>query len=215
MRLIILLITLFTFDFAPAQTHLQSAQALGQTGRNQITGKGLEVPDTLYVDSNCFAPNIPATATGTTVLVSEGGQIKKSGCQCVFHVRDSVSANALRNSFTTPFTLIPAPGAGLFNKILQISAYYHFGTAAYTYNSFATTVAYYSGTNDTLDLLASFSGILVTDSNDFTTFAPEVTHVTRPQDIVNAALLLSTTRSNPPTGDGYLIIYLDWIEEQW
>ncbi len=96
----------------------------------------------------------------TQLGIDTGGHVIVTGCQCVLHIRDSVSSNQILNSFTSPVTLIAAPGSGYFIKVISINYYYHFISASYVLGTYAgliegSTSAYIDNTTNSTNIVES------------------------------------------------------------
>ena len=161
----------------------------------------------VYKDSLKTMLTIKPTAVAG---IDSNNTIGRCACQCIQHVRDSVSSYQILHSYTAPDTLIAAPGAGYFIKIIGISAYYHYVTSDYSFSAGGSGFA-----------LGDFSNYLVSITQLLSTFGSDAYVPTLSfsnfQNIspLNKPLTYFTQTANPTTGHGYMIITVDYIIEQY
>jgi len=154
-----------------------------------------------------YLPNRKVDTTATALLGhSATGAVVTSPCGCILHVRDSISSSQILNSYTSPVTLIAAPGAGYFIHVINISSYYMYSTAYVSSNLSGLFMG---------DTLHASTAIDITDptSNQFILNLPlsNVQSIT----FANKPLTFYTQTANPTTGHGYFIFYIDYIIEQY
>ena len=158
-----------------------------------------------YVDSLKSLRSVNATAV---CGIDSNNTIGRCNCQCVLHVRDSISSTQIKNSFSSPVTLIAAPGAGYFIKPISISYYYGYSTAAYT---LASQCGLTEGGTTYIENGGAFNLLPTTSNgNSFSNLAVGTLTLTQ-----NQPIKFYSNSSNPTTGGGYLIVYLDYIIEQF
>ena len=159
-----------------------------------------------YVDSLKSLRSVNATAV---CGIDSNNTIGRCNCQCVLHVRDSISSYQILHSFSTPDTLIAAPGAGYFIAVQNVSIYYHYTTAAYTISAvngiFEGSTVYPFNQNSST-VLGYTSDYWVPMSYNAST---------QPTNPVNKPVIFYSTSSNPTGGGGYLIIYIDYLIEKY
>lgn len=127
------------------------------------------------------------------------------GAGGVKYVKVTMSSAEILAAFTTPKTLISAPGAGKFINVLSAAFRLNFNSAAYA-------------TNTTLRLeMGSFSPIVATNTIlasttvDFIVASPTQTlEVSGSPDWVNVALKAKVLTGNPTAGNSTLDFYISY-----
>jgi len=108
--------------------------------------------------------------------------------------------------FSTPYTLLPAPGAGKAIRLVDWSASITYNSIAYATN---TTLQIYTATAGTVQ--GSNSVILTsTASRHLLGSLTSASGTTSTQLIANQALLLNTLSGNPTAGNSVLTIYIGY-----
>lgn len=108
--------------------------------------------------------------------------------------------------FSTPYTLLPAPGVGKAIKLITWSTSLTYNTTTYAAN---TTLQVYT---DTATALQGNDTVVLTStvSRHLTGNLIIATGATSTQLIANKALLLNTLTGNPTTGNSDLVIHLGY-----
>lgn len=113
-----------------------------------------------------------------------------------------LTAAQILASFTTPLTLVAAPGAGIFIRPTSIVFVNNFLTTAFSSpNSMSVNVG----------SLTPFTSALFQSANNAIEFrAMATTSSVGSLDCINVPLLLKTTTANPTLGDGSMDIYITY-----
>jgi hypothetical protein len=141
----------------------------------------------LYVDS-IFASNLPSEP-------------------CLLSIKVTLDSTQIRNSYTSPITLIPNPGINKFIEVISIYMLVDSGSVAYQTN---TTLKLYNlppyttTVNDIytidLDLLNSTNYYAILKLN----FINEI------RTNINEPLVAATIDGNPENGNGQLTFYINY-----
>jgi hypothetical protein len=181
-------------------------------------GIGTTSPDTtLHVIGKTKTTNFQMTsgAAAGSVLTSDALGNASWGGTTIYHVRDSISSTQILNSYTSPDTLIAAPGAGYSINVNAVRYYYAYNTAAYT---IASTADIFEGDtinpisknlNTTLKTAASpvygYSTIGINPNS-----SPIGLPLNQAISFDNKPLRFYSRTSNPTGGSGYVIVYIDY-----
>lgn len=115
------------------------------------------------------------------------------------------SADVL-NIFTTPYLLIPSPGAGYYIQVLTASCKINFNTTAYSTNTTLNVL-----TDTAIRVQHSFSNVLnATLSRISVSSQQSISGAADTQLISDKGVYLKAQTGNPTTGDSDIIIYLTY-----
>jgi hypothetical protein len=141
-----------------------------------------------------------------TLVVKVGGVFRQyigGGTQLFLDTkvaRTALTATQTKALFTTPISLVPAPGAGKFIEVLAITATNTFGTIAYTGgNALEFRYTDGSGTKVTADIASTFINLAAgVQTNSVTGVSGDTVRT------ANAAVVVRVPTGNPAAGDGII-----------
>jgi hypothetical protein len=162
-------------------------------------------------DQKISARTAATTLVGTEIIpVVQSGVDAQTTAQAISDlsvrkVKVSVSSAEILALFTTPKTLVAAPGAGKMILPLRVLVYGHFGTVAYTGN---TTLQIGNSTLFSTNLTAAL-GFSADQLATYTLITNAGTST--PAASINTALQLTTLSGNPTAGDSTVDIHVTYI----
>ena len=116
----------------------------------------------------------------------------------------SITSAQLKALFTTPISLVAAPGAGKFVEFVSADIRYIYGATAYTINgSTNLNFTYTDGSGVASAVALATTGFIDQTSDQYRIIRPTTTNIT---PATNAALVFSLATANPTLGDGTLSI---------
>lgn len=178
-----------------------------------IGGFGINLTGTTYIETVA----VPSLAIFTTPSTGGSDDIltwnpisKKVGkitqASIIINAVVNVSSTQMLNSFTTPITIISAPGAGRIINVLSVSGSLTFGTVAY-----ATNISAFFRYNGLSSPINSASWNIAQTSNKFVRFAIGSNGTGEdPSLIDNKSVTLSTQTGNPTAGDSTFKVYVTY-----
>jgi len=164
---------------------------------NLNANRNYELPDasgTLVLSVNNTSPD----SAGNVTISSGGGSVNT--------IKVSLTSADILALFTTPFTLIPAQGAGTLINVLKVWYKYNFNTTAYTGGG-SLTVIY---NNSLIPATTAFSNLLGQTSNSIGRPAISFSVLTlQNSDIVNVPVTLLGSAAQT-LGDSTLDVYITY-----
>lgn len=109
--------------------------------------------------------------------------------------------------FTTPVSLVAAPGAGKFLEFLGAFVFYRYGTAAYASVAGTLTANYTNAAGVATSTALAATGLFDQVTDQFRTFKQKSTDVAIAE---NTPLVLSLSTANMTTGDGLAYVQISY-----
>jgi hypothetical protein len=126
----------------------------------------------------------------------------------VVTVKRTLSSAEILAGFATPISIVAAPGAGKYIRVLSALYRLNFGTAAYAAAN--TSTIHFTGS--TANLVTANTAILPGTANAINQVsAIAATFATGSDDPVNKAVEWSVSGNNPTTGDSTIDVYLTYV----
>lgn len=168
-------------------------------------------------DQKISARTAASSLTGAEIVgVIQSGTDKKTTAQEiadlgtgeVITAKISISSAEILALFSTPKTLIAAPGAGKIIQPLMFLHVYTYGTVTYATNTNADI--YYNGSLTLVGttILNRTASTIQRQGAASTTAA---SFLTASQVIVDRDLMLNVQTGDPTAGDGTLVIYVSYL----
>lgn len=137
-------------------------------------------------------------------LIKDIASTNSSG---VSTVKVSVSSSEILNLFTTPKTLIAAPGLGKVLNVLRVYYKVNFGTVAYSNPSLSVVLG--TGVVTPFQIVNGLSNVLNVTTTSFVRPAMTTTVVNADFGYNNQELVLKAAAA-PTSGDGTLDVYITY-----
>jgi len=114
----------------------------------------------------------------------------------------ALTATQVKNLYTTPLAIVPAPGAGKVTSVVEVVAKYVFGTTAFTgSNNLEFRYTSSNGAKVSADIDAAF--LLAASGTNYRTVKGVVTELT---PVANAPIVVNVPSANPGQGLGTLTL---------
>lgn len=171
--------------------------------------------------TNNFVPGtIRDAVTGVEMVVNADGSINATivgGGAAASALFPQVAAVTLTSAqilqlFTTPITIVAAPGAGKMIQVLSINYSLTFVTTAYTVGGATAGLWYGTPAGTAVDTNAK-TILNAAAASHVGQFAPGTYTGTgqTPSNLANLAVIFGTVTSNPTTGDGTFRVTVTYI----
>jgi len=142
---------------------------------------------------------------GTMEFKNSAGSWTPIGDANVKQVKVTVSSAELLASFTTPKTLIAAPGAGYYIQIISCEMFLDYNSAAYVDGGGGGV------TIDYVNSLSTLTGIFsISSTSDTMSFLDVASGQRALTNVENKPVILYSPTSNPTTGNSPLYVYLTY-----
>ena len=174
---------------------------------------------TQSIDINeTFVPGtIRDAVTGVPLVVNADGSINATivgggaAASALFPQVASVNipSASILTLFTTPVTIVAAPGAGKMIQVLSVNYSLTFVTTAYTVGGATVSLTYNAGASPVIDNQAK--SVLNAVASKMATVNATANTGTAPANVANLPVTLSTVTSNPTTGDGTFRVTVTYI----
>ena len=143
-----------------------------------------------------------STSSAWSKLYMPATDDSTQGLQTVSVTLTSADINGM---YATPYTLIPAPGAGKINNIDSVLYYFDYGTTQYTSGGDISIIEETSGTN----LVASFDKTFITGTTN-SIVKRNATETTSTSLVENKATQITNATGAFASGDGTLKVIINY-----
>ncbi len=179
----------------------------GSTTRANHRDQAEDVADSaMFIDDNFIDEDSFATDSATKAPSQQSVKAYVDS-QKIHRTETAVSSSEILNIFSTPKTLVSAPGSGKFIRVLSVTFEYTHVSAAYATNT--TLLIEYSSTNYYAS--GSITGVIASTQNSLSFPSSNIQNAGALVSSVEDKAVELTALGNPTAGNGTAVVYVQYL----